>query len=282
VSTSFDAHFLGPDTHASRPSASAVPQGTKYSCTTHGLIEESDGVSTWSTWYGDVLGGSVSLSYGSNATHVAEIASAGASNAVARADHYHAGIAQATSSSSNTLQRGTLNLRAGTNVGLTATDTDGDGEFDTVTIHSTGGGSVGGGSVMGAAKYQRKTGNYTTTSTSFTDVDGTNLSLTITTGARRVLIGFSGGCSNSGADTLFFDVQVDGVRQGGDFGLTGENEGSNGYRNYSFTYLTDALSAGSHTFDLQWRNVNGTTSTMYGAASSATWPVFWVVEQQTA
>jgi hypothetical protein len=263
--------------HASRPAATAVGGGSLYACSDHGLVYQSDGA-TWSTW----LTAGASLSYGSNATAVREGSTGGASSDVSRADHAHDGIKDVTSSSSNTLDTGRLNLRAGANIGLAASDSDGDGEFDTITIVSSGGGSGGAAAVMGAAKYQRKTGNYTTTSTSFVDVDGTNMSLTITTGARRVLIGFSGGCSNSGADTLFFDVQVDTVRQGGDFGLSGENEGSNGYRNYAFTYLTDALTAGSHTFDLQWRNVNGTTSTMYGAATSATWPVFWVVEQQTA
>lgn len=42
-------HLLVGD-HASRPSASAVPKGTLYSCSTHGLIYQSDGASSWSTW----------------------------------------------------------------------------------------------------------------------------------------------------------------------------------------------------------------------------------------
>jgi hypothetical protein len=36
--------------HASRPSASAVPGGTLYSCSDHSLIYQSDGSSTWTTW----------------------------------------------------------------------------------------------------------------------------------------------------------------------------------------------------------------------------------------
>lgn len=36
--------------HSARPSASAVPKGAFYSCTTHSLIYQSDGASTWSTW----------------------------------------------------------------------------------------------------------------------------------------------------------------------------------------------------------------------------------------
>lgn len=49
ATTRFIDHLLEGD-HASRPAASAVPQGTLYSCTTHSLIYQSDGTSTWSTW----------------------------------------------------------------------------------------------------------------------------------------------------------------------------------------------------------------------------------------
>lgn len=49
MSTTFANHLLGPDTHANRPAASAVPSGTLYSCDDHDLIYQSDG-SSWSTW----------------------------------------------------------------------------------------------------------------------------------------------------------------------------------------------------------------------------------------
>jgi len=45
----FIDHLLTGD-HASRPAASAVPQGTLYSCTDHSLLYQSDGSSSWSTW----------------------------------------------------------------------------------------------------------------------------------------------------------------------------------------------------------------------------------------
>lgn len=47
--TKFADHVLTGD-HASRPAASAVPEGTLYSCTDHNLIYQSDGTSAWSTW----------------------------------------------------------------------------------------------------------------------------------------------------------------------------------------------------------------------------------------
>jgi len=80
-------------------------------------------------------GGSGTISAGSNSTNVAEISSAGTSTTLwSPYDHTHAGIATITASSSNTLQRGTFNLRAGPGIALALTDTDGDGEFDTATI----------------------------------------------------------------------------------------------------------------------------------------------------
>jgi hypothetical protein len=48
--------LFGTGVHASRPAASAVGAGGLYSCTTHSLIYQTDGVSTWSTW--GTLGGS--------------------------------------------------------------------------------------------------------------------------------------------------------------------------------------------------------------------------------
>lgn len=39
MSTTFVGHFLGPNTHASRPAAAGLPEGTMYVCTTHAKIE---------------------------------------------------------------------------------------------------------------------------------------------------------------------------------------------------------------------------------------------------
>lgn len=92
--------------------------------------------------------GSNAVSYGSNSSTIGEISLAGGSNAVARADHYHAGIGTIISNTSNQLQRGTLRIVMGNNMSWGLTDSDGDGEFDTVTFHSTGGGAGGGGSSL--------------------------------------------------------------------------------------------------------------------------------------
>jgi hypothetical protein len=136
-----------------------------------------------------------------------------------------------------------------------------------------------GASNLQAAKYQRTSANYTTTSTSFADVDGTNMSLAITTGARRVMVGFTGTVAGSGlGDTIMLDVDLDGARLGGLFGLVQARTPVATYRmNGSFTFLTNALTAASHTFKLQWRTT-ANTATMYGTSASDGVATFWVQE----
>ena len=91
------------------------------------------------------------ISAGSNSTRVSEISGAGASSTLwSPFDHQHDGIGTITSSSSNTMQRGTWNIRPGAGIALSLTDTDGDGEFDTTTIVATG---AGGGSSSSSLAY---------------------------------------------------------------------------------------------------------------------------------
>lgn len=101
-----------------------------------------------STIIGGQLGPSAAtVSAGSNSTRVREISTAGASTSLwSPFDHAHDGIGTITASSSNTMQRGTFNLRTGNGISFGLTDTDGDGELDTMTIHSSGGGGGSGGS----------------------------------------------------------------------------------------------------------------------------------------
>jgi hypothetical protein len=57
MTTRFADHLLA-GTHAARPAATAVPEGTLYSCTDHGLIYQSDGAA-WATYAS--LGGTETL-----------------------------------------------------------------------------------------------------------------------------------------------------------------------------------------------------------------------------
>ena len=103
---------------------------------------------------------------------------------------------------------------------------------DHATIDHTGITGVGG-AALTAAKYTRSSANYTTTSATFVHVDGTNLALTITTGARRVMIGLVGTISNSGTNTNMFDIDMDAgtkLSGGAAFGLFQVRTPVAGYR----------------------------------------------------
>lgn len=138
-----------------------------------------------------------------------------------------------------------------------------------------------GASSLASAKYKRTAGDYTITgagSTTFANVDGTNLSLAITTGARRVLISVNAtGTVDNAAGEIELDVELDGARLGGtNNGLlrVAQHATASELMNLSFTHVTDALSAASHTFKLQWKQANTAhTATLRGADPFLTFSV---------
>lgn len=119
-----------------------------------------------------------------------------------------------------------------------------------------------------AAYILNESGDYTTTSTSFVNVDGTKLALTITTAGGDVLVGFCGSILQSAA-TVFFDVEVDGARTAGDDGLCVITPSSASARmNATCFKLIQGLSPGVHTFKLQWKVNSGTATLFAGAGTS--------------
>lgn len=99
--------------------------------------------------------------------------------------------------------------------------------------------------------------NPTTTSSTFADL--LSLSITISTGAHSVLLLFSCMAGNNGSNTTCFDFTVDGTRVGDTLGSTGTNNATD---SVSMQHVTAALSAGSHTFKVQWK-VTGSTGTVF-------------------
>lgn len=119
-------------------------------------------------------------------------------------------------------------------------------------------------------------GSLSTTSTSFTDATG--LSITMSTGAKRCLVGFTGVVyHNSNAQGIYIQLDIDGTDMGGTYGLVGEYTltGASDLHNASFVYLTDTLTAASHTFKIQWRVTSGTGNLVANSDNPAT---LWVVE----
>ena len=105
---------------------------------------------------------------------------------------------------------------------------------------------------LASAVVRITSGDITSSSASFVDLTG--VTVTMTTGAHRVLVTFSALASaTAGTVNMSFDLAIDGTRQGGAAGLTQGGSTAGGINaNPGFSYLTDVLTAASHTFKIQW------------------------------
>jgi len=113
----------------------------------------------------------------------------------------------------------------------------------------------------------------TTTSTSYVDITG--MSITLTTGANRVLVGFSGiGYNDTTASLLDFTVDIDGSAADGIISFA--QSVANYRSNVSFTYLSSVLTAASHTIKIQWK-VSANTGNLRGAIYTTK---MWVTEMK--
>jgi len=101
--------------------------------------------------------------------------------------------------------------------------------------------------------YEVTAGGYTTTSTSFVDVDATNLSFTLNTGGGDILVSLVA-VLNAPAGTIVgkFDIVVDGISVSAGSGIS-SNYITTQLENCSFPYLITGVSPGTHTFKLQWK-----------------------------
>lgn len=265
--------------HASRPS-SGCAYGTLYSCTTHSLVyQTTDAGSTWVTWADlTAAGGSISpttlvLPGASSPSQTAEGSTVWDTDddkltigtGAARKTMVNEG---ATTSSGLTMATNKLLGRGSASTGAIEEITLGTGLSYSGTTLNVSGASA---SDLQSAAYTRSSGDYTTTSNSFADVDGTNMSFTKTTGARRVLVTFAGvGHQSSTSDYIGLTVNIDGTDIGGSFGLVFVKSHSTASEpvNLSFSYLTDVLTAASHTFKLRFRRFSAGTVTIIGTGNA--------------
>jgi hypothetical protein len=111
--------------------------------------------------------------------------------------------------------------------------------------------------------------DYTINSTTYANVDGTNLSLSITLAGDTAVVFLN--FTVTSLRKVYFDISVDGTRVGGDDGLfTIIQDNVAGQRfAVGMAIPIEGLSAGSHTFNLMWKNDAGGTSTLYGGNGSA-------------
>jgi len=126
--------------------------------------------------------------------------------------------------------------------------------------------------------------NYSTTSTSFVNVDATNMILEITTtgdgagGNSTVFLSLCG--TVYGNADIYFRVLRDGVTPiGADDGIIVIEAGAGGVRPASFLYPLD-LAAGTYTFALQWKVSSGTGELMCNVGTSGRdcKAAFWIRE----
>lgn len=111
-----------------------------------------------------------------------------------------------------------------------------------------------------AEQYARTSGNYTTTSTTFTDVDGTNMSFSLTTTGGDVMVTCAGYGSSGAGDAVTVGVFVTGL--GTTTIVEAESTNNSDPVNVSFVYIFKDLAAGTYTFTLRYKG-DGSTTTLY-------------------
>lgn len=122
-----------------------------------------------------------------------------------------------------------------------------------------------------------------TSSTSFADIDATNLSVSVTTsgGSSRVFVMFIGSVIKSTNGIVYFDIMVDGAAHAGNDGITHQyvNTGALPQIVAVTAWLT-GLSAAAHTIKMRWM-VDAGSATLYAGAATASHdmhPEFFAVE----
>lgn len=111
--------------------------------------------------------------------------------------------------------------------------------------------------------------DWSTSSTSFVAIDGTDLSLSITTTGGDIFVHFHGNVAASVGANIYFQLVLDGVGVVGDDGHIAVNTGSGAPgRPVSFSRLLTSVAAGAHTIFINWKTSAG-TATLYGGAGTS-------------
>ena len=125
-----------------------------------------------------------------------------------------------------------------------------------------------------AGRVSRTAGNVTTTSTTF--VDFTGATLTFTTAANPILMGFIGACQiNDAAANLRMNFDIDGTLVLAADGVPLAQAIINERQLCSVTVLSAAQTAASHTVKFQWLTSVGTASIECDSTQAC---VFWAME----
>jgi hypothetical protein len=119
---------------------------------------------------------------------------------------------------------------------------------------------------LASDKVTRTAGDVTLASDTFTDV--TSMSITMTTGARRVMIAVVASGHIDATNNIMLDIDIDGARVGSTtYGILVVKGDSTKNKNLSFTFVTDVLSAASHTFKLKMARESSGTFTLFASTT---------------
>lgn len=112
--------------------------------------------------------------------------------------------------------------------------------------------------------------DYTTTSTSFVDINATTLSLDITvqTGSRGITVEFNPVVFGSGVIAISFEITVDGTPVAGNDGVATLTAPAAAYRVPININAYIPLSAGTYTIRIQWKVSTGTGTLLTGAGTA--------------
>lgn len=104
---------------------------------------------------------------------------------------------------------------------------------------------------------------YLTASSTFVDVDATNVAFSLNCTTGRVLIMASVHLyTSNAAGAVYLDVSIDGTRQGGSHGLIKHHTASNTTQDAHIQFIKTGLSVGAHEFRLMWATATGGTVRM--------------------
>ncbi len=118
--------------------------------------------------------------------------------------------------------------------------------------------------------------DYETTSTTFTPIDATHLSITLTMSGSVVLLGFSGVAEvTGGGSNAYYDLEIDGVRYSPTANGSLQAPFSGANAPVQLSLIITGLSVGSHTFRPLWRSVSGGTARLLAVSYPIT---FFAVE----
>ena len=119
---------------------------------------------------------------------------------------------------------------------------------------------------IGGYLNQVEASSFNTASTSFVDVTGLTITVTVVADTRVLLLFNGPVCNDTLGEYVCLTFTVDGSNIGGTDGLTFIRQPVAGYfQNASLVFVTVALSAGSHTFKVQVRTTVGTATINSGA-----------------